>query len=129
MTAPGANLYRKCLLMRAHWTHGPGTDIKASYPACKHWEPQAQAEKPYGHSGVAVCHRRIGSRLPKGAKIVNENSVYWSVDVPVHSKGPLTRLERSCRLMRGFQRLESVESYTEEQWVRVYGRGSEKTRF
>jgi hypothetical protein len=20
------------------WTHGPGTDIKAKSPACKHWE-------------------------------------------------------------------------------------------
>lgn len=30
--------YRKCGLMRQHWTSGPGTDIKASDPACKKWE-------------------------------------------------------------------------------------------
>jgi hypothetical protein len=30
--------YRKCGLMRAVWTGGPGTDIKASAPACKKWE-------------------------------------------------------------------------------------------
>ncbi len=29
-----AKAYRKCGLMRAAWTHGPGTDIKASAPAC-----------------------------------------------------------------------------------------------
>jgi hypothetical protein len=29
--------YRKCGLMRARWTHGPGTDILARSPACKSW--------------------------------------------------------------------------------------------
>lgn len=33
-----AKIYRKCALMRAHWTHGPGTDIKAGSPACAKWE-------------------------------------------------------------------------------------------
>ena len=33
-----AKAYRKCGLMRQHWTGGPGTDIKASDPACKKWE-------------------------------------------------------------------------------------------
>lgn len=32
------NTYRKCELMRAHWTGGPGTDILASAPACSKWE-------------------------------------------------------------------------------------------
>ena len=31
-------VFRKCALMKAHWTHGPGSDIKASAPACKFWE-------------------------------------------------------------------------------------------
>lgn len=30
--------FRKCELMRAHWTHGPGSDIRAKDPACRHWE-------------------------------------------------------------------------------------------
>lgn len=30
--------YRKCALMRAHWTCGPGSDIKAGSPACSRWE-------------------------------------------------------------------------------------------
>lgn len=33
-----AQFYRKCGLMRALWTHGPGTDIKAGSPACSKWE-------------------------------------------------------------------------------------------
>jgi hypothetical protein len=30
--------YLKCGLCRSAWTHGPGTDIKASWPACEKWE-------------------------------------------------------------------------------------------
>lgn len=30
--------FRKCELMRGDWTHGPGTDIKASYAACRLFE-------------------------------------------------------------------------------------------
>ena len=37
-----AKAYRKCGLMRDQWTGGPGTDIKASDPACKKWEGSAQ---------------------------------------------------------------------------------------
>ena len=31
--------YLKCNLMQAHWTGGGGTDIRASAPACRKWEP------------------------------------------------------------------------------------------
>jgi len=34
----GGHTFRKCALMEAHWTRGPGSDIKASAPACRHWE-------------------------------------------------------------------------------------------
>ena len=30
--------HRKCGLMKSDWTHGPGTDITASYAACRAWE-------------------------------------------------------------------------------------------
>lgn len=30
--------YIKCALMRAYWTHGPGTDIKAGAAACSKWK-------------------------------------------------------------------------------------------
>ena len=30
--------YRKCALMRAVWTGGPGTDIRANSPACSKFE-------------------------------------------------------------------------------------------
>lgn len=40
---PGANKFRKCGLMERFWTHGPGTDIKASSPACREWKPSPDA--------------------------------------------------------------------------------------
>src|SRR5690606_36519054 len=33
-----AGTYRKCDLMRDHWTKGPGSDIRARDAACKKWE-------------------------------------------------------------------------------------------
>lgn len=30
--------YLKCGLMRALWSRGPGTDIRAKWPACRRWE-------------------------------------------------------------------------------------------
>ena len=33
-----AGTYRKCLLMKEHWTSGGRTDIRAKDPACKKWE-------------------------------------------------------------------------------------------
>ena len=30
--------FRKCALMEAHWTRGPGSDILASAPACSLWQ-------------------------------------------------------------------------------------------
>lgn len=35
--------YRKCSLMARVWTGGPGTDIKASAPACAKWEGRPSA--------------------------------------------------------------------------------------
>ena len=32
--------YIKCGLMRAQWTRGCGTDIKAGTPACARWAPK-----------------------------------------------------------------------------------------
>lgn len=31
-------IFRKCGLAKAIWTHGPGSDIRASDPACERWE-------------------------------------------------------------------------------------------
>ena len=33
-----AKVYRKCRLNEKNWTHGAGTDIRASDPACEFWE-------------------------------------------------------------------------------------------
>ena len=35
--------YLKCLLMRAYWTGGEGTDVRAADPACRRWEPEKPA--------------------------------------------------------------------------------------
>jgi hypothetical protein len=32
-----AKVYRKCGLMRAHWTGGKGTDVLVASPACRNW--------------------------------------------------------------------------------------------
>jgi len=36
--------YRKCKLMRAVWTNGPGTDILARTPACSRWQPDSAGD-------------------------------------------------------------------------------------
>lgn len=33
-----AKVYLKCAKVKARWTGGPGTDIKAASPACAYWE-------------------------------------------------------------------------------------------
>jgi hypothetical protein len=39
-----AGIYRKCGLMRALWTNGRGTDIKAGSPACAKWVDAKQVD-------------------------------------------------------------------------------------
>jgi hypothetical protein len=34
----GTKAYPKCGVIRHHWTHGPGTDIRMRSPACELWE-------------------------------------------------------------------------------------------
>lgn len=34
--------YQKCGLMRRHWTHGKGSDIKAAWSACRCWAARLQ---------------------------------------------------------------------------------------
>lgn len=40
--------FRKCGLMEAHWTHGPGSDIKMKSPACSLWEATTEIEDRTG---------------------------------------------------------------------------------
>lgn len=37
-TGGHSRTYLKCLLVKWRWTNGPGTDIKASSPACHAWK-------------------------------------------------------------------------------------------
>jgi hypothetical protein len=39
----GAKSWIKCVLMKAAWTHGPGSDIRASSPACRRFEAKEAA--------------------------------------------------------------------------------------
>lgn len=41
-----SNIYRKCLLVRASWTNGPGTDILAKSPACVYWKKPEEVACP-----------------------------------------------------------------------------------
>lgn len=43
MSNTGAKSWIKCVLMKAAWTHGPGSDIRASSPACRRFEPKDSA--------------------------------------------------------------------------------------
>lgn len=40
MSNTGNKSWIKCDLMRAAWTHGPGTDIRAGSPACRRFAPK-----------------------------------------------------------------------------------------
>jgi hypothetical protein len=40
----GSRFYPKCGKIPYAWTNGPGTDIKASAPACSYWEIKAAAK-------------------------------------------------------------------------------------
>jgi hypothetical protein len=43
MSNTGAKSWIKCDLMKAAWTHGPGSDIRAGSPACRRFEPKEAA--------------------------------------------------------------------------------------
>lgn len=118
VTRPGAGKYRKCGLMREHWTSGPGTDIKAGYPACKFWE-SAAANKPFGHSAWIIRRVRTAAKLPL-------DRTYYEDRVQIRRRGSRKTLERAVRLVRGFIRMDGeIEAYTAEQWVRAFGTGNE----
>jgi hypothetical protein len=36
----------KCGLMRHHWTHGRGTDIRVAWPACEYWVAGEPVDAP-----------------------------------------------------------------------------------
>jgi hypothetical protein len=42
----GAKQFYKCVLMKAHWTGGYGSDILARSPACQHWQADADSASP-----------------------------------------------------------------------------------
>ena len=43
-TQSASHHFLKCEKMKSSWTHGAGTDIRASWPACREWEEMPQYE-------------------------------------------------------------------------------------
>lgn len=39
----GNKIFLKCGLLKGRWTKGPGTDIRASAPACQLWKPKPES--------------------------------------------------------------------------------------
>lgn len=71
-------------------------------------------DKPFGHSCI-VTYRRYGcSEL---------------CEREIHRRGPKSRVESAARMMSGYRSHRHVEAYTREQWVRVFGVGSETGRY
>lgn len=40
-----ARVFRKCALMRDHWTDGIGSDVELSAPACRRWRARRPSEE------------------------------------------------------------------------------------
>lgn len=72
-----------------------------------------QKAKPFGHSAI-VERREYG-----------KSDV---VQIQIHRQGSRGVVERAARLMGGFQEIVSVDSYSEEEWIRVFGWGTEHGR-
>ena len=66
--------------------------------------------KPFGHAAM-VKRRKYGK-----ADIV---------EVQIHRRGSRAVVERAARLLVGFREILSVDAYTKEEWIRVFGWGSE----
>jgi hypothetical protein len=73
--------------------------------------------KVFGHEAVVVT---------RGQVIESNFSRHWiEIEKKIHRKGRLSVILRAARKLRGFLRVESVTEYTEEQYLRVFGSGSE----
>jgi hypothetical protein len=67
-------------------------------------------EKSYGHSAIVEHWDHVKKDF---------------AEVQIHRKGPRRVVERAARLVSNFRSILSIESYTREQWVAVFGEGSE----
>lgn len=70
--------------------------------------------RPFGHSIRVV-------------RAVRDGSGYREEEVEVHRRGSRKTVERAARMVPGFIRAGEIEQYTAEQWVRVFGSGSERS--
>ncbi len=76
-------------------------------------------ERPYGHS--VKVRRAVRTQPGTGDR------TYYEETIEIRRRGTRRALERAALCVSGFLRLDSeIESYTAEQWVRVFGSGSER---
>jgi hypothetical protein len=75
---------------------------------------------PYGHSANVICWAWIDG--PDG-------HVRREVLRSIHRKGSRKTIERAARLLKGFIRVDAVFPYTHDEWVRVFGVGTERGRY
>ncbi len=62
-------IWRKCDLMRKSWTHGPGSDIRAKDPACRHWQaPEVDPTHAAAARKIAKTIREKIAADERGAK-------------------------------------------------------------
>lgn len=82
-----------------------------------HAQLAASRQRPYGHS----------VRVVRAVRTVAHDRTYYEETIEIHRRGSRKTLERAARLVRGFIRLDGeIATYTAEQWVRVFGSGSER---
>ncbi len=53
-TSGGGSRFYKCGVVRHRWTHGPGSDIRLSSPACSLWEKFVEPIPPAGFRWLRV---------------------------------------------------------------------------
>ena len=87
----------------------------------------SQQEKPYGHAAVVKRHLRRKLRGGPQCLVLSQREVGSLIyqEVQIHRKGPRRNVERAARLLSGCDGIISVEAFTREEWVRVFGEGSE----
>ena len=81
--------------------------------------------KPYGHTAIAICDRPKSAKLAKGTVVLADNGATRLVRLRIHARGGIAQLNSAAKRLRGILRLEQVEAYSRDEWVRAFGKGSE----
>ena len=77
-------------------------------------------EKPFGYEATMLV-RKV-TQIGTGPLARTEVEL---LEKRVHRRGPASKVRYAAKLTRGMQRILSIEPYTKEQWIRVFGNGCE----